>query len=152
MKKYQFSLAKMRSYKDQLLEREKNALMSLRAQQNQAQQRLEDLQQQMVDAQTRFQNRMREGTDVGSIQLYEMQKRTILQEQQALRMHIQMLETKVERQRKVVVALSQEVSGLDKLEQSQREEYQKMLAKDNEAMIEEFVTFRMLQNREAERV
>ena len=142
----------MRSYKDQLLEREKNALMSLRAQQNQAQQRLEDLQQQMVDAQTRFQNRMREGTDVGSIQLYEMQKRTILQEQQALRMHIQMLETKVERQRKVVVALSQEVSGLDKLEQSQREEYQKMLVKDNEAMIEEFVTFRMLQNREAERV
>ena len=50
---------------------------------------------------------------------------------------------KIEKQRRNVVRLSQEVSGLDKLEDQQLEEYKKLLAKENETSVEEFLSFKM---------
>ena len=145
MKKYQFTLAKLRAYKKQMMEREKNKLLALRTERLRAEERLEGLQKQFEDMQRRFQEKMHRGTDVHSLQLYEMQKRTILEEQHSLRLHIQTLDTSVERQRRALVRISQEVSGLDKLEEAQKEEYAKLVVKDNEAMIEEFLSFRMQQ-------
>ena len=50
---------------------------------------------------------------------------------------------KIEKQRRRVVALSQDVSGLDKLKEEQKNEYNHMLAKENETSIEEFLSFKM---------
>jgi hypothetical protein len=53
------------------------------------------------------------------------------------------MESSIERQRRVVVRLSQEVSGLDKLEEKQRAEYDYLVTKENEQIIEEFLSFKM---------
>jgi hypothetical protein len=52
------------------------------------------------------------------------------------------LDTYIERQRKVVMKLSQELTGYDKLEEKQFSVYNQKLAKETETLIEEFVSFK----------
>ena len=53
----------------------------------------------------------------------------------------------MERQLKVVIAASQDVSGLNKLEEKQLEEYQLAAAKADELEIAEFISSRMIRER-----
>ena len=144
MKKYRFSLEKLRSYKRQMMEREKNKLMSLRNERNRTEEKLHQLERDLVSAQKRFQLEMVQGVSAMHIQLFQMQKDANLLEQHDLRVALRTMDATIERQRRLVVRASQEVSGLDKLEADQREEYQKQEAKESETMIEEFLSFQML--------
>lgn len=150
MKKYRFSLEKLLSYKRQMMEREKNKLMSLRNERNRAEEKLHQLERDLVNAQKRFQLEMVKGVSAMHINLFQMQKDANLLEQHDLRVTLRTMDATIERQRRVVVKASQEVSGLDKLEAEQREEYQKLEAKESETMIEEFLSFQMLGNQETE--
>ena len=49
-----------------------------------------------------------------------MKKASMRREQAQLRIQMNVMESSIEKQRKVVVQMSQEVSGLDKLEEKQR--------------------------------
>ena len=64
-------------------------------------------------------------------------------EQAQLRIQMNVMESSIEKQRKVVVQMSQEVSGLDKLEEKQRAEYNYLVNKESEQSIEEFLSFKM---------
>lgn len=150
MKKYRFSLEKLRSYKRQMMEREKNKLLSLRNERNRAEEKLHELERDLVNAQKRFQLEMVKGVSVMHINLFQMQKDANLLEQHDLRVTLRTMDATIERQRRLVVRASQEVSGLDKLEAEQREEYQKLEAKESETMIEEFLSFQMLGNPDSE--
>lgn len=74
---------------------------------------------------------------------YSMQMDGVKREQTQVRYQINLTDMKIEKQRRNVVRLSQEVSGLDKLEDQQLEEYKKLLAKENETSVEEFLSFKM---------
>ncbi len=150
MKKFQFSLKKMRDYKRQILEREKGYLMTLYTEYNQLEERHDMLGEDMRNLCLMSENDMRKGISVREIQLYEMKKNAIRQEQAQIRIQMNVLESNIEKQRRVVIKSSQEVSGLDKLEEKQREEYMYVMGKENERDIEEFISYKLIKNKETE--
>lgn len=143
MKKFNFTLKKMREYKKQILEGEKGALMSLYSEYNSLEQRYDDLNNEMRDVCLEASESMKSGISVREIQVYEIKKASIRREQNQLRIQMNVMESSIEKQRRVVVAMSQEVSGLDKLEEKQRMEYNYLVNKENEQIIEEFLSFKM---------
>ena len=62
---------------------------------------------------------------------------------------VYILDGAIERQRRVVLGLSQEVSGLEKLEEKQREEHERLLAKENELIISEFIASKFIRDKVA---
>ncbi len=143
MKKFSFSLQKMYDYKKQILEAEKNALMALRREKNGYEKRIEDLDLIMDEIREKSNEEVAKGTTASKLMFYSMQMDGIKREQTQLRYQINLMDMKIEKQRRKVVALSQDVSGLEKLRDSQREEYNHMAAKENEAAIEEFLSFKL---------
>ena len=143
MKKFNFTLQKMREYKKQILEGEKGYLMSLYSEYNQLEQRYDDLNTEMRDVCLAASEDMKKGISVREIQVYEIKKSSIRREQTQLRIQMNVMESSIEKQRRLVVRMSQEVSGLDKLEEKQRAEYNYLVNKENEQVIEEFLSFKM---------
>ena len=143
MKKFNFTLQKMREYKKQILEGEKGYLMSLYSEYNQLEQRYDDLNTEMRGVCLAASEDMKKGISVREIQVYEIKKSSIRREQTQLRIQMNVMESSIEKQRRIVVRMSQEVSGLDKLEEKQRAEYNYLVNKENEQVIEEFLSFKM---------
>lgn len=143
MKKFNFTLKKMREYKKQILEGEKGYLMSLYSEFNQLEQRYDDLNTEMRTVCLEASEAMKSGISVREIQVYELKKASIRREQNQLRIQMNVMESSIEKQRRIVVRMSQEVSGLDKLEEKQRAEYNYLANKENEQTIEEFISFKM---------
>ena len=89
------------------------------------------------------QKEIAKGTTASKLMFYSMQMDGIKREETEVRYQINITDMKIEKQRRRVVALSQDVSGLDKLKEEQKNEYNHMLAKENETSIEEFLSFKM---------
>ncbi len=148
MKKFIFPLKKMRDYKRQMKEREKNYLLSLYSEYNELEARYNELNDEIRALCLSSDNDMRVGISVREIQIYEMKKEAVRREQSQLRIQMDVLDSLIEKQRKVVVKISQEVSGLDKLEENQKSEYLYLLDRENERVIEEFLSFKLIKNKE----
>lgn len=136
-------MQKMHDYKKQILESEKNILMSLRREKNEYEQRLDTLACNMDALSNKSQKEIAKGTTASKLMFYSMQMDGIKREETEVRYQINITDMKIEKQRRRVVALSQDVSGLDKLKEEQKNEYNHMLAKENETSIEEFLSFKM---------
>ena len=143
MKKFVFTMQKMRDYKKQILESEKNKLMTLRKEQYTMENRISELDENMLSLGKRQTEAMLAGTKSSDLILFNMQKDGIRREKTQLSYQLNILLMTIERQRKAVVKISQEVSGLDKLEEQQREEYNKLAAKESQNAIEEFLSFKL---------
>ncbi len=143
MKKFVFTMQKMRDYKKQILESEKNKLMTLRKEQYTMENRISELDENMLNLGKRQTEAMLAGTKSSDLILFNMQKDGIRREKTQLSYQLNILLMTIERQRKAVVKISQEVSGLDKLEEQQREEYNKLAAKESQNAIEEFLSFKL---------
>lgn len=144
MKKFTFSLQKMYDYKKQILESEKNMLMSFRREKNELELRMQQLADKLDEIRVASNSEMSRGTTASKLMFYSMQMEGIKREQTQTKYQINLAEMKIEKQRRKVVALSQDVSGLEKLEEQQRAEYNHLLAKESENSIEEFISFKML--------
>ena len=143
MKKFVFSMQKMRDYKKQILESAKNVLLGLRREKLAYEEKMNMLEQTMTDLRNSSNHDITSGTTAAKLMFYSMQMDGVKREQTQVRYQINLTDMKIEKQRRNVVRLSQEVSGLDKLEDQQLEEYKKLLAKENETSVEEFLSFKM---------
>ena len=83
------------------------------------------------------------GTTASRLMFYSMQMDGIKREQTQIKYQINLMDMKIEKQRRKVVTLSQDVFGLEKLREEQKAEYNHMAAKENEAAIEEFLSFKL---------
>lgn len=140
MKKFEFSLKRIRDYKNTLLDREKNVLSGLIMEQNNIYDRLDVLEKDFENINTEMHEKMQEGLDISSIKLYEYRKNGVREERRTLGERLEFLETSINRQQSRVVKLKQEVSGYDKLEEKQREDYNKEVVKEQELVISEFIS------------
>ena len=61
-----------------------------------------------------------------------------------LNIELKKAEEEVQKQREIVISASQEVSGLDKLEEKQLEEYRHEVNKENETEINEQITSKLV--------
>lgn len=140
MKKFVFTLERLKQYREQVLETEKGSLADLRGQLNRLQAELEDILEELARLNRELVEMYERGTTPLDISVH---KRYIAAKQQELHMkrhQIMLKEREIERQLEVVVDATKEVSKLEKLEEQQIEEYKAAEQKETEAFIEEFVS------------
>ena len=140
MKRFEFSLAKLQSYKEQMLESEKNALGILRRELRDLERELEEnirLIDMKSDELEYIMLRGVSSADLASHKRFIMVKQ---QEGHELRRLIALKQMEVEKQLEVVVEVTKEVNTLEKLEERQLEEYTYLANKQEELFIEEFVS------------
>ena len=140
MKKFQFTLDKMRSYTEQILDEEKNTLSVLKQVQFQIEFKIARLEKSFADISLELREDERKGIEAALLRGYNLQLTSIRNQLKELRFELKKATREVEKQMEKVVAASKEVSKLDKLEEKQYEEYQKTVAKTEELFIDEFVS------------
>ena len=139
MKPFVFSLERMRDYKNQVLDTEKNTLGVLMK-------RLADIEEKIRlctifrhEKQEEMREKQMQGMtmrEMDECKFYIENTRCQLEDLEEER---EQAAIEVEVQRQVVLKASQDVSSLDKLEERQLEEYHFLEARDNEKTIQEHV-------------
>ncbi len=138
MKSFQFSLARMRSYKEQVLEKEKTTLRHLQAEKTKIETDIENLENHRKEREQEFKE-SKNGLMASELMLYKFHAENTRLQLNNLYEELKRAEARVDAQIKVVVSASQEVSGLDKLEEKQLEEYRYLEAKELQEEILEMV-------------
>lgn len=123
MKKFQFSLQRMLNYKNTLLDREKDRLHALHAQRQAAEQGIANAEEQLLAVD----KDLKEGT-ARSMSASEARQRSFTIENtrrllEQRRLELAAIQSYIQQQTAVVLEISKEVSGLEKLEEKQRSEY-----------------------------
>lgn len=140
MKKFQFTLQRLKDFREQELDRQKNALAVLQGDLKRLENLLEELKitlQSQSDELTEVCMRGAAATEVA------VRKRYIVTLQQDIHMREHQIVQKnaeIEKQLSVVVEATKDVRTLEMLEEKQLEEYKLASAKENEQFIEEFVS------------
>lgn len=140
MKKFTFSLMRVLDFKNQLLLREKNELARRRQQKQLLEQRLAALEQEFQQVNDEMTAHSAKGLTVLDLQGYQYQLDSIRLNQEEAQAEILKWDARIAEQLQVVLDVTQEVSGLEKLEERQREEYNRLEAKASEENIAEFVS------------
>ncbi|MCI2047877.1 MAG: flagellar FliJ family protein [Faecalibacterium sp.] len=138
MKSFVFSMERMRNYKEQLLDGEKGTLRRLRQERDAISDRIAALQTFRRTTDTEFQARQKAGVSYLEIQSFQFRMENARMTLKQLRQELEKANEAVEAQLQVVIQASQEVSGLDKLEEKQQETYrQQANAESREQILEQ---------------
>lgn len=148
MKKFQFTLSRTLDYREQILTEEKNTLAVLQSRLNKIEQRISFLEGEFLRISQEMTQKQNEGISVFLLVAYDGQRTNIRRQLEQLNLDLSEAEKEVGEQIDVVVQASQEVSKLDKLREKQLEEYKKAVAAAEELEIEEFISSRMVSQKE----
>ena len=140
MKKFRFSLEKLKDFREQELDRQKNTLAALQSELRGVLDEIEELKKQLAVQDAELTKVSAAGASAYDIALRKRYIVTIqadihLKEQQAARK-----QNDINRQLDVVVEATKDVRTMEKLEEKQLEEYKFLENKENEQFIEEFVS------------
>lgn len=140
MKKFRFSLEKLKDFREQELDRQKNTLAALQAELRGVLDEIEELKKHLAVQDAELTKVSAAGASAYDIALRKRYIVTIqadihLKEQQAARK-----QNDINRQLDVVVEATKGVRTMEKLEEKQLEEYKFLENKENEQFIEEFVS------------
>jgi flagellar export protein FliJ len=139
MKRFEFSMNKLKGYKTQVLDREKDALAYLRRQRQLLEDEKADNIRQLSESNDEFNAQSTLGLNVMQIQVFKSFHKALSDKITELEESITRAEFKVQQQLRIVVEATKEVKTLEKLEEKQLEEYNSAAAKLEERFIEEFV-------------
>ena len=140
MKKFQFTLQRLKDYREQELDRQKNALAVLQGDLKRLEESLEQLNDTLRIQSGELTKVCMQGAKATEI---AVRKRYIVTLQQDVHIREQQILEKqadIEKQLSVVVEATKDVRTLEMLEEKQLEEYNMASAKENEQFIEEFVS------------
>ena len=140
MKRFEFSLQKLKDFREQELDRQKNILAVLQMDLKRIEESREILIEKVAEQSEQLERVCRMGSLASDI---AMRKRYIVTLQQEIHLREQQAALKqqeIEKQLGVVVEATKDVRTLEKLEEKQLEEYNAQLGKENEQFIEEFVS------------
>lgn len=140
MKRFEFSLNKLKGYKEQVLDREKNDLAHLRRQQQQYMDEKMALEERLRNSNREFLEKSATGMTIMQVTTFKGYHQSLSHQIRELELSIEKMEEKVQQQLNVVIEATKEVSSLEKLENKQLEEYNFMAAKAEEQFIAEYVT------------
>ena len=140
MKKFVFPLERMLEYQVQVLDKEKGILGRFIAERNSLEDKIAQLKKNLSKVRTDMAIKEAEGTTIfvlksffsilesGRIQVEELEARLV------------QVNVRLEQQRQVVTAASQEVKKLERLKEKQLEEYRRAEAKEQQELIIEHVS------------
>ncbi|MBO6232176.1 MAG: flagellar export protein FliJ [Ruminiclostridium sp.] len=140
MKKFVFTLQRLKEFREQTLDTEKGTLAELRAELRELESELQQILEDIARLNRELMELYKKGTTANDIAVH---KRYINNKQQELHMkrhQILMQNRKIEQQLQAVIDATKEVSKLEKLEEHQLEDYKAAEQKENEQFIEEFVS------------
>ena len=138
MKKFQFTLQKLMDFRQQELDRQKNALSALQADLQRIYAEKEQLIKQVEEFSIELDEVCRHGA-----QAFEVSVR---------KRYIVSLQQEINKQLGVVVEATKDVRTLEKLEEKQLEDYRAAANKENEQFIEEFVSGQSIRAHNEQRV
>jgi len=139
LKKFKFSLDKLKSYKEQIKKREENTLASLRAEQLDKLHEKEELLKELDRRNAEFIRKSEIGMTAMEMVTEKGFISYILDSIKAKDKEISVLSAKINKQLMVVTEASREVQTLEKLEEKQFDEYKFKERKADEAFIDEYV-------------
>ena len=131
MKKFNFTLQSLKKYNDQVLDSEKSILGRLRADAKVAEY------EQSID---KLNELVRGGTTAMRLSLHKKYVSSLQQDIYRIKGLMAHKREEIENQLQKVIDATKEVSKLEKLEEKQLEEYRYASQKEQEQIIEEFVT------------
>ncbi len=139
MKKFKFSLDKLKSYKEQIKKREENTLAALRAEQIEKLHEKEELLKELDRRNAEFIRKSEKGMTAMEMVTEKGFISYILDSIKAKDKEISIMTAKINKQLIVVTEASREVQTLEKLEEKQLDEYRFKERKADEAFIDEYV-------------
>ena len=139
MKKFQFSLESVLSYKQQVLDALKGEHAEILAQVHAQEDVLEAVWQQYRDCNEEYSQRKAEGMTITDALVYQNGLRVLERNIQKETDKLEELRKKEEKKRQEVVDAKIDTSSIEKLKEHKLEDYNKAVQKDEEKLIDEFV-------------
>ena len=140
MKKFQFSLDSVLSYKQQVLDALKGEHAAILAQVHAQEDVLEAVWQEYRDCNAQFCQRKAEGMTIADAMFYESGLRVLERNIQRETDKLEELRRKEEKKRQEVVDAKIDTSSIEKLREHKLEDYNKAVQKDEEKLIDEFIS------------
>ncbi|MBQ8568079.1 MAG: flagellar export protein FliJ [Oscillospiraceae bacterium] len=140
MKRFKFTLDKLKDYKDQVLSKEKNELAQLRSSQQKAFSEKEELEERLRLSGQEFNEKSSRGMSIMEITVFKGFHNALIDQIRLKEKEIAEFDKKIEKQLGVVVQISKDVNSLEKLRDKQLEEYNFKVQKSEEQFIEEYVS------------
>ncbi|MCI8423610.1 MAG: flagellar export protein FliJ [Lawsonibacter sp.] len=140
MKKFKFSLDTVLTYKQQVLESLQGEHAAILAKVRQQEEILESVWQRYRDCDAEYRQRKAEGMNILDATLYQNGLRALEMEIQKETECLEELQKQEEAKRDQVVEAKKETSSLEMLRGKKLELYQKVVQKDEELLIDEFVS------------
>jgi flagellar export protein FliJ len=140
MKKFEFQLEKLLSYKGQMLDSELMTLAVLNSQLSDAQHKLSLLQTEREQCGTDFEVKMLSKTTPATCQMYTLYKEHLKEQILITERSIMSITAQIDRQIEVIKKLKLETKSLETLRTSRYDEYRTEGMKAAEKQMEEFVS------------
>ena len=138
MKKFQFSLDRIKQYRIQVEEMEKNDLAALRAELMALREQERDIRNAIAAKSEELRKLLKRGTFPNEVNVANRFLTSKKQELEAKRQEINDKNREIEQKLEEVLEATKEVKKLEKLEEHQLEEYRRLEIKENESFLEEF--------------
>lgn len=144
MRKFQFTLERMMSYKEQIETSEKNKLAVLNGKQRDIEQLIEQMNEQTAALSREMNLKAQEsGLSAAELSKYSFEIDNNRKYIRQLAADLQNAKLSVEVQLRAVLRATQEVQGLEKLKEKQHDEFLKDEAKDQENVVSEFISSKL---------
>ena len=140
MKKFNFTLQSLKKYNDQVLDSEKSVLGRLRAELAEMQGELDSKTAEYEQSIDTLNELVKGGTTAMRLSLHKKYVSSLQQDMYRIKAQMAKKREEIENQLQKVIDATKEVSKLEKLEEKQLEEYRYAAQKEQEQIIEEFVT------------
>ena len=143
MKAFRFSLDRVREFKSQILDKEKKTLGVLLKNRDDILLKIAEIEQRRLALSREAENKQTEGISAIELNSYNFLLENARTQLEMLNIQLNKAEEELEAQRQVVLAIYQEKTGMDKLEERQLEEYRLLEAKENENDIMQVISNKM---------
>ena len=132
MKAFHFSLDRIRNFKSQILDKEKKVLGALIKKRDDILLKIDEIERHRLALSQEAENKQSMGVSISELTSYNYLIENARKQIELLTIQLNKAEEELEAQRQVVLAIYQEKTGMDKLEERQVEEYRLLEAKDTE--------------------
>lgn len=149
MKQFEFSLERIRNYKVQVLEKEKKTLGFLKLRRDEIAEKICSMESFRDEKTMQVQQKQIEGVSMRELVSLNYLIEGTRKQIQVLQVELYKAEEIVEAQRKIVLSIYQEKTGMDKLEEKQTEEYRLLEAKAFEGEIMQAISNTMMRKTSA---
>lgn len=147
MKQFQYRLETVLDYKTQVLDNLKTEHAVILQKVNRKQEEITGLNRELAGFESRFDRAKEEGTAIENYRLFDMcigRMEEIIDQEKA---RLKVLRRQEEEKKQQVITAKVDTSKFEKLREKKLKEYQKAVAKADEAFIEEFVSGNALRGR-----